>query len=91
MNIPRIPGISEVFARFAVKTQNAEKPCLNWKQKARQESRYEQFCVHCACKVAKKIPILDTFEAVVPSLALRQLDTHHSTTHDQLIGDDYGR
>ena len=39
----------------------------------------------------KKIPILDTFEAVVPSLALRQLDAHHSTAHDQLIGDDYGR
>ena len=60
----------------------------------RQESLYEKFCVPVHAKRQKKIPILDTLSAtfeVVPSLALRQLDAHHSTAHDQLIGDDYGR
>jgi hypothetical protein len=63
----------------------------------RQESHYEKFCVPVHAKRQKKIPILDTFEcnirgrALSSSLALRQLDAHHSTAHDQLIGDDYGR
>ena len=95
MNIPHaFREIPRFSLEFAVKTQNAEKPTLignKWIGWSHATNSFAFPCMQRGKKISQFWTHSSATFEVVPSLALRHLDAHHSTAHDQLIGDDYGR